>query len=248
VSLALPARAKLNLDLLVVRRAGDGFHELQTTFQEIELHDLLLIERSPQTGLTIEGMEVATKGNSVLAAHEAIEQATGRKVNAKFHLYKRIPPGSGMGGASSDAAAALKGMKALFDLDLDLVPIARRLGSDVPFFVTGGRAKAVGRGEQLTRQPASGNRWFAIAWPGIELRTADVYRAWDQVKGESPNDLRRAAEYVEPKVKEFAKKLGEGWQMTGSGSAFFKLAATEQEATAAIQDLDCWTAATRAID
>src|SRR5205807_5046002 len=68
--LALPARAKLNLGLRVVRRAGDGFHELQTTFQEIELHDLLLIERSPQTGLTIEGMNVATKGNSVLRSEE----------------------------------------------------------------------------------------------------------------------------------------------------------------------------------
>jgi len=248
VTLALPARAKLNLDLTVVRRADDGFHELQTTFQEIELHDLLLIQRSPQTDLTIEGMDVARKGNSVLAAHEAIEQATGRKLNVNFHLYKRIPPGSGMGGASSDAAAALKGMKALFDLDVALEPIGRQLGSDVPFFLTGGRARAEGRGEQLTKQSAPGNRWFAIAWPGIELKTADVYRAWDEVKGEPPNDLQRAAERVEPKVKEFAKKLGEGWQMTGSGSAFFKIAATEQEATAAIKHLDCWTAATRAID
>ena len=75
-----------------------------------------------------------------------------------------------------------------------------------------------------------------------------MYRAWDEVKGEPPNELQRAAEHVEPKVKEFAKKLGDGWQMTGSGSAFFKIAATEQEATAAIKHLDCWTAATRAID
>ena len=88
-------------------------------------------------------------------------------------------------------------MKALFDLDVALEPIARQIGSDVPFFLTGGRARAEGRGEQLTKQSVPGNRWFAIAWPGIELKTADVYRAWDEVKGERPNELRRAAEHVD---------------------------------------------------
>ena len=119
MTLALPARAKLNLDLIVVRRADDGFHELQTTFQEIELHDLLLIQRSPQTDLTIEGIDVARKGNSVLAAHEAIEQATGRKLNANFHLYTRIPPGSGtylslaVFGRAADCKSAIQQIKNL---------------------------------------------------------------------------------------------------------------------------------------
>lgn len=258
MTLALPARAKLNLDLAVVRRDDDGFHELRTTFQEIELHDLLLIEPSTHTHLTAQGMSLDAASNSVLKAHEAIEQAAKRKLNATFHLYKRIPPGSGMGGASSDAAATLKGLKAIFELEVDIAEIAAELGSDVPFFLTGGKAEAAGRGEKLTRQlRGTGNAkaWFAIAWPGIELKTADVYRAWDEVKGEPPNELRRAAEHVEPRLKEFARKLGAGWQMTGSGSAFFKLASTEAEATQATKDIadkntdnNCWTAVTRAIE
>jgi 4-diphosphocytidyl-2C-methyl-D-erythritol kinase len=95
----------------------------------------------------------------------------------------------------------------------------------------------------LAPEPA----WFAIAWPGIELATADVYRAWDEVKGEGPNHLQRAAEHVEPRLKEFAKRLGPGWQMTGSGSAFFKQTNTEDEGRNAIASLDCWTTVTHAV-
>ena len=215
----------------------------------MELHDLLIVERSNETQLTISGLEVAQDGNSVLAAHEAIEEAARRKLAARFHLHKRIPPGSGMGGASSDAAAALKALQAMFMVqDVNLREVAAQLGSDVPFFLVGGRAKAEGRGERLTSLPVPKSTWFALAWPGVELKTVDVYRAWDDVKGERPNQLRRAAEKVEPRVREFAQGLGDGWQMTGSGSAFFKQVDTEEEARRAVERLACWTAVTRAID
>jgi 4-diphosphocytidyl-2-C-methyl-D-erythritol kinase len=246
LTLALPARAKLNLDLEVVGRHDDGYHELRTTFQAIELHDLLLLEPASETQLTVSGFSVRENDNSVLAAHRAAERAAGRSLPTKIHLHKRIPPGSGMGGASSDAATTLKGLKTMYSLEIDLAPLARELGSDVPFFLAGGRARAEGRGERLTPltpEPA----WFAIAWPGIELATADVYRAWDEVKGEGPNHLRRAAEHVEPRLKEFAKRLGPGWQMTGSGSAFFKQTNTEDEGRNAIASLDSWSAVTHAV-
>lgn len=247
MTLALPARAKLNLDLEVVRRDEDGFHELRTTFQAIDLHDLLVIEKANETSLTTSGLEVGHIDNSVLAAHRAIERAAQRALPAAFHLHKRIPPGSGMGGASSDAATTLRGLKTMYSLDLDLAPIAQELGSDVPFFLTGGRAQAEGRGERLTPLKAE-SAWFALAWPGIELSTADVYRAWDEVRGEGPNQLRKAAEHVEPLLKEFARRLGDGWQMTGSGSAFFKRTNNEQEARRAIASFDGWTAVTHAVE
>jgi 4-diphosphocytidyl-2C-methyl-D-erythritol kinase len=82
--------------------------------------------------------------------------------------------------------------------------------------------------------------WFAIAWPGFGLNSGDVYRAWDEVRGEGPNELRGAAEHVDPRLRQFAQRLGPGWQMTGSGSAFFKAAASDKEAHAAVADLDCW--------
>jgi 4-diphosphocytidyl-2-C-methyl-D-erythritol kinase len=243
--LALPARAKLNLDLEVVGKRADGFHDIKTTIQSIDLHDLLEISQAPETRLTTTGLTVAGDAtNSVLKAQSALEQAAKRKLPAHFHLHKRIPPGSGMGGASSDAATALKGLKAIYALqEVDLEEIAAAIGADVPYFLKGGRAHAEGRGEiltPLTIQPG----WFVIAWPRIELLTADVYRAWDEVKGDGPNHLRRAAEHVDPRVKDFAMQLGDGWRMTGSGSAFFKTHDTENDATKTAARIDCWTAVT----
>src|SRR5712692_600171 len=204
------------------------------------------MEAAGETTITTQGLEIDEANNAVLKAHHALEEATKRALPVCIHLHKRIPPGSGMGGASSDAAATLRALKTMFGLDLDLIPLAQTLGSDVPFFLAGGRAHAEGRGEKLTMLQSEA-KWFAIAWPGIELATADVYRAWDEVRGEGPNHLRRAAEHVEPRLKEFAQSLGAGWQMTGSGSAFFTQTDTWQEGKEAIAQLDCWTAVSRAI-
>jgi len=246
LTVALPARAKLNLDLEVVGRDKDGFHQIRTMFQAIDLHDLLVVSEADETTIAISGLSLATKDNSVLAAHAALERAARKPLPAAFHLHKRIPPGSGMGGASSDAAAALRALKAMYALDLDLAPIAKELGSDVPFFLVGGRAQGEGHGDRLTPLPMEA-AWFAIAWPGIELSTGDVYRAWDEVKGDRPNQLRRAAEHVAPSLKQFAASLGPGWQMTGSGSAFHKHVNTEEEGRQAIGKLECWTAISRAV-
>ena len=248
----MPARAKLNLDLAVLGSTPDGFHEVRTHMQSIALHDLLELTRADQTSMTTSGShELDSTNNSVLDAHKAMQDATGVELPTKFHLYKRIPPGSGMGGASSDAAAAMRGIMAIHNLkaaqaDLDLAKIAARIGADVPFFLTGGAARAEGRGERLTLLQ-SDPAWFAIAWPQIELSTATVYRAWDQVNGDGPNQLTRAACHVEPKLQEFAARLGDGWQMTGSGSAFFRRTADQASAQREIANVDCWTAVTNAV-
>jgi 4-diphosphocytidyl-2-C-methyl-D-erythritol kinase len=241
-----PAFAKLNLDLEVIGRRPDGYHEIRTTMQAVELNDSLVFgfPVGTESSVTVTGFSVSNDGNSVLKAHAALERASGKKFPIDAELHKRIPLGSGMGGASSDAAATLTALKTALQLDVDLEPIAAEIGSDVPFFLHGGAALVEGRGERVTpidTKPA----WFAIAWPGIQLSTKTVYEAWDAIKG---RDLRRAAEHVEPRLKDFATMLGAGWTMTGSGSAFFKSAATENEAKQAIRGLDCWTAVTRAID
>ncbi len=246
MALALPARAKLNLDLEVLGRNPDGFHDIRSTFQAIELHDMLEVEPAQTTTFTSEGFAVDRHHNSVLEAHRVLEEATGRRLPVRLHLQKRIPPGSGMGGASSDAAATLRALKTMHGLDVDLAPLAQSVGADVPFFLLGGRARAEGRGERLHRLDDQ-DAWFAIAWPGIELATADVYLAWDEVKGDGPNHLRLAAERVEPRLAEFARSLGAGWEMTGSGSAFFLRTSSEEEAKRAVEPLDCWTVVTRAV-
>ncbi len=240
--LALPARAKLNLDLKVIGRRADGHHDIKTTMQTIELHDLLLTEAADTTVLTVSGLAVDADDNSVLRAQHVMEHAARRKLPARFHLHKRIPAGSGMGGASSDAATALRALKALYALDVDEAAVAAEVGSDVPFFVHGGAAIAEGRGEHVMPIKTT-HTWFAIAWPRIELSTKSVYEAWDQVRGD---DLRKAAEHVEPGLKDFARRLGDGWRMTGSGSAFFKATKTQRDAEKAIAHLDCWTRVTSA--
>ena len=247
-AIALPARAKLNLDLGIVKRRPDGLHELRTRVQEIDLHDLLEVEAAAETVLEVSGMEVpATGANSVLKAQAALEAEAGRKLPARFRLHKRIPPGSGLGGASSDAAAALRALATIHGFTGDLRAAARAVGSDVTFFLTGGSALVEAVGEQVT--PIAGEpSWFAIAWPGIELSTAAVYGAWDQVGGDGPNALRRAAGHADPRVDEFAARLGPGWQMTGSGSAFFKVCTDRDAAMAATDKVGSWTVVSRSVE
>jgi 4-diphosphocytidyl-2-C-methyl-D-erythritol kinase len=247
LTIALPARAKLNLDLAVLGRREDGFHNVRTTLQAIDLHDLITLTLASETTLTISGLALNnTQDNSILRAHAALEEAAKRKMPTQIHLHKRIPPGAGMGGASSDAATALKGLSALHRVKADLTPIARQAGADVAFFLTGGTAIAEQRGDHLTPIPTE-QAWFAIAWPGVELLTSDVYRAWDQMPGEMPNQLMKAAMHVSPELREFAAGLGQDWRMTGSGSAFFLRCANENQARIATAKLKCWTAVAQSV-
>jgi 4-diphosphocytidyl-2-C-methyl-D-erythritol kinase len=257
LSIALPARAKLNLDLAVLGRRPDGYHDLRTTLQAIDLHDLVALAPARETELTITGLPVTNPNhNSVLQALDALEIATSRHLPTRIHLHKQIPPGSGMGGASSDAATALRALAALHHVTADLTAIARQLGADVPFFLTGGTAIAGQRGDHLTPIPTQ-PMWFAIAWPGVELPTPDVYRAWDDMDeppAHAPNHLTEAAMSIEPRLKEFANALNNlqgdpkhTWQMTGSGSAFFLRTTSKKEARQATSQLKCWAAVAQSI-
>jgi len=152
-----------------------------------------------------------------------------------------------MGGASSDAATTLRGLAGLYEITSDLRPIARELGADVPFFLSGGTAIAEQRGDHLTPTPTQ-PQWFAIAWPGIELLTRDVYRAWDEMpETTGANQLTQAAMQVRPELKAFAASLGREWQMTGSGSAFCRRFTDVRSAQECVSNLKCWTAVAEAI-
>jgi 4-diphosphocytidyl-2-C-methyl-D-erythritol kinase len=247
LKVALPARAKVNLDLKVIARRGDGLHDIQTHMQSLALHDLLEVAPSRRTSFVADGLPVpAAADNIVVKALAALERAVGRELPTDFHLHKRIPPGAGLGGASSDAATALRAVKMIHGVDAKLGEIARALGADVPFFLAGGCALAEGIGDRLTPLPTE-PAWYAIAWPGIELSTASVYGAWDETKGGPPNELLLAAERADSRVNDFAERLGREWQMTGSGSAFFTRFAVREEALKAIESLDCWTTVTHSI-
>lgn len=234
------APAKVNLELRVLGLRPDGTHEVETVLQAIDLCDRVSITPAAESTLLIEGSFPVPTGPDNLVLRAAAEIG----LSANFVLTKAIPPGAGLGGGSSDAAAVLRAGGGKTG---DRESTAARLGADVPFFLHGGRARATGRGEVL-QTLAFEPGWLAIAWPGYEISTAAVYDAWDRVGGAGRNHLFRAACAVEPRLAGFAELLGEGWVMTGSGSAFFREAATEAEARALVAGKECWTAVAAELD
>ena len=156
--LHLLAPAKVNLTFEVLARRADGYHEVRTILQALSLADELTFQESDGLTLTVEPEDAApVEENLVLAAARLLKRESGVSSGAAIHLTKRIPTAGGLGGGSSDAAAALLGLRRLWGIDLDsddLRRLAARLGSDVPFFVSGGTALGKGRGELLTQLPS----------------------------------------------------------------------------------------------
>jgi len=184
--LSLPCPAKVNLSLRVHGRRPDGFHEVTTVLQTIDLSDRLAIRRvDPADPLRIEvpgGGAPADDSNLVLKAARAFFSALGEPARGvRFRLEKRIPQGSGLGGGSSDAAAALLGLQSLWGGPLNtrqLRAAGTAVGSDVPFFLVGGMALATGRGEQVETLVDIPPAALLVVVPPVEVSTAEVYRAW----------------------------------------------------------------------
>jgi len=179
------AFAKINLSLRVLRRRPDGYHDLRTTFQSIALHDTLVIrKRRGPLRLTCDDPRVPVDAaNLVMRAAAAVWKASGRRGmphGLACHLVKRIPVAAGLGGGSADAAAALRVCGALWGVPaVRLRAIARRLGADVPYFLVGGTALGLGRGDVLLPLADGPRRSVVIAVPGFGVSTAEAYAWWD---------------------------------------------------------------------
>ena len=180
--IALKAYAKINLGLAVLGRREDGFHELRTVYQSVSLADdvaVTLTSASDKVTLELSGFAVPG-GEQNLAVRAARVMQSELRFHSGIHiaLNKRIPPGSGLGGASSDAAAVLRALLAISGKVLPperLLHLAAGLGSDVPFFLLGGRALGVGRGEEVYPLPELPRRHVAILFPGEGMSTAEAY-------------------------------------------------------------------------
>jgi 4-diphosphocytidyl-2-C-methyl-D-erythritol kinase len=199
----VPAYAKVNLRLDVLGRRADGYHELRTIFQAISLHDTLVLETKREPGI-----DLRIAGNSQLAGepgqdnlvHRAIEEL-GREIGLQQGVHavltKRIPVGRGLGGGSSDAAAALVGLIRLTGKRIAaarLLEIASGLGADVPFFLHGGRALGIGRGDEIYPLPDVVRRQLLVISPHeISVPTKDAYEWLSQelTNGEDPTKLMR---------------------------------------------------------
>ncbi|HEX7365008.1 MAG TPA: 4-(cytidine 5'-diphospho)-2-C-methyl-D-erythritol kinase [Dehalococcoidia bacterium] len=180
------APAKINLVLEVLGKRDDGYHEIRSLVQAISLCDTLTFELSDTVSLKCSQPSLEAPDNLVIKAAELLRQAGGHRKGARIKLEKRIPWGAGLGGGSSDAAAALLALNTLWGLKLttpELINIAAKLGSDVPFFIYRGAAVVEGRGEKVNPVQVSARSWFVLLvppLPKIPDKTRRLYAGLDK--------------------------------------------------------------------
>lgn len=202
MKLTLQAPAKVNLTLLVSARRGDGYHDVSTVMQTVDLGDTLTLTGEGR-GLTLTCTDPAVPAddsNLVLRAARLFFAEAGLPVpDLHFRLEKRIPSQAGLGGGSSNAASALLALRTLYApalSDEKLECMAARLGSDVPFFIRGGTMHCTGRGERIAPLPPLTAGWFVIVKPPEGFSTPAMYRRLDELPPEPvrPDGMTAALE------------------------------------------------------
>jgi 4-diphosphocytidyl-2-C-methyl-D-erythritol kinase len=269
-AISVHAYAKVNLDLRVLGMRADGFHELRTVFQAISLHDTITCV--PREGPF--AIECATAGvpldetNLIWRAAAALSRALRRRGAVDgivVRLEKRIPLQAGLGGGSADAAAALLALAAFWRVPLrpaQLTDVAATLGADVPFFLTGGTALGLGRGDEIYPLADMPPHWIVLVVPGFGVSTSEAYGWWDAER-EARGPIVREPQYVpgpwpsraaqlindfespiarhHPEIDQMKAALRRAGAvaaaMSGSGSAVFGLFQRRRDAAAAVRRL-----------
>jgi 4-diphosphocytidyl-2-C-methyl-D-erythritol kinase len=179
-ALSLPSFAKINLHLQVIGRRADGFHDLCTVFQTISLHDTLTVSPADEIKMTCGDDRLSVgEENLVVRAALRLRDRTGVSCGARLHLEKLIPAPGGLGGGSSNAALALLALNKLWNLGLtidELHPVAESLGSDVPFFLYGGTALGMGRGEIVEPIEDFEAKCMLVVTPNVAVATREAFK------------------------------------------------------------------------
>jgi 4-diphosphocytidyl-2-C-methyl-D-erythritol kinase len=256
----IPAFAKVNLRLDVLGKRTDGYHELRTIFQTVSLHDTLRFRLSARTGieLQITGNEQLShepvEKNLVYRAVDALRRELNSRLGVEILLEKQIPAGRGLGGGSSDAAAALLGYLQFTEERIEakvLLSMATSLGADVPFFLLGGRALGIGKGDEIYPLPDLATQSLLVVSPrDTHVPTPDAYRwlnapqldsltkeavahkllgfcalCWSPQGSSLSNDFEAAVFERHPRLSQIKRELLQGGAsealLAGSGSAVF---------------------------
>jgi 4-diphosphocytidyl-2-C-methyl-D-erythritol kinase len=265
--IAIGACAKINLGLEVLRRREDGYHELRTILQTLEFHDDLTFENA-ESGirLTTNWPSLGTgPENLVHRAASVLAEAAGYRGGALIHLEKRVPPGMGLGGGSSDAATTLVALDRLWGTRAsppDLHRLAASIGMDVPFFLHGGTALAISRGDEVYPLEGQIDLPIVLILPDFSISTAEAYGnlrltnreaglkllhfAWSLPEArvelrELVNDLESAAGERFDSIQEYKRLLldlgASSSMMSGSGSSVFGIFHDEASAESAARSL-----------
>jgi 4-diphosphocytidyl-2-C-methyl-D-erythritol kinase len=255
MALTAEALAKINRELRVGAVRPDGFHELKSRFVSIDLADTVSAETSlARIAFVCDDASLPSdERNLVVQAAQLLASILGTAAGARLRLTKRIPAGAGLGGGSADAAATIAILRRLWEAELsgaDLTELAARIGSDVPFFLTGGEAEVTGRGENIRPLPDQGPVELMVFVPPFEIPTGEVYGAHRRRHGGrgtlpdrlevdisgrffGPNDLEPAILEVQPAMRpllETARANAREAAVTGSGSAIVLVAPGDEAA------------------
>lgn len=252
--LTLRSPSKLNLFLRVLRKREDGYHEIASLFQTVDLFDLMHFRKDEKDLFTCSDPSIPIDGsNLVLKALKLFRQKTGKDLPVRIDLEKRIPIQAGLGGGSSNAATTLFALNQLFETEVPtelLAAWSSEIGSDVPFFFSLGTAFCTGRGEKVQNLPKLFSSDLLLIKPKFGLSTPQVFKTMEvgslpersierilnSFYEEEPqyfNDLEFAAFQLKPELKKLRQELvNQGFttvQMTGSGTAFFCLGNGEKK-------------------
>ncbi len=263
-----PAPAKLNLFLQITGRRDDGYHNLQTVFQFLDVADRLrfVVREDGKILRKTDNEGVKAEDDLVVKAAKALQQSTGTQLGADIYLQKILPMGGGVGGGSSDAATTLVVLNHLWETGLDntaLSAIGLELGADVPVFIHGHAAFAQGVGEQL-ESISPQEPWYLVVKPEIHISTAKIFsdqqltrdcpaiRICDlqigtaneaQMFDELGNVFEPVVARQYPEIAEVIQQLRKtsNARLTGTGACVFAAFNTQQEAQQAMANLpdDC---------
>jgi len=250
-NLSLKSFAKINFGLNIVSKRTDGFHNIETIFYPIELHDLLTFEANEVFSFSSDHPDLKHESsNLIVKAHSMLERLVGKSLPVKITLTKNIPMGAGLGGGSSNAAVTLLALNQFFELHLEraqLSPLAESLGSDVPFFLNPVPSFASSRGERLFPITIAIHKPLLILNPGIHISTKWAYEniipkapsfylnslssqkdfSLPELRDKVVNDFEEVAFTAHPQLKELKESLyemgAEFSLMSGSGSTLFAI-------------------------
>lgn len=221
-AILIQANAKINLDFKILGRRADGYHQIESTFQSINLADFLLFQKSQKDYFT--GSLICPQSqNLVLKAKKELEKGFNKKLPCQIHLQKVIPISAGLGGGSADAAATLVALNKLYNLGLSQKQLAAtgiRVGADIPFFFYGGTCKIGGIGEKITPVRQRVSNFFVLFRPHKRIETKKMYELYDKT-GKNFLEINRK---LCPEIKKLEDYLGNFQlkpRLSGSGPTIF---------------------------
>ena len=258
---AWPAPAKLNLFLHVTGRRADGYHELQTAFQFLDVGDALWFQIASGAGIALEGdmPAIPAESNLIVRAAVLLANHSGCRQGVRIRVDKRLPVGGGLGGGSSDAATTLVALNALWGLDLapeELARLGLQLGADVPVFVHGAAAWAEGVGEKLTPLADLPEPWYLVVYPALSVPTAEIFSDPQLTRNARPLTIPAflagaGVNHLEAVVVRRYPEVGKvlNWlskilpaRMTGSGACVFAPCQDRHQAESILRQLPVpWT-------